>query len=145
MLPLMRLSLPLLAAFALSSCAHAANETEPEAMSQPPPPVVRTPLLTAVLEGAPTVERVEVKRVELGPNLASGAHLHPCPVVGVVTEGSVYFQIDGEPARVLHPGDAFYEPANVRVLHFDAQGQGATFLANYLLQSPDQELIRMLE
>jgi quercetin dioxygenase-like cupin family protein len=115
----------------------------------PPPqalaPVARTSLLTAVIEGAKTVERVEVKRIDMPPNLPSGLHLHPCPVVGVITEGSILFQVEGQPARVLKPGDAFFEPANTRVPHFDAQEQGASFVAYYLLGANETELIKMLE
>jgi quercetin dioxygenase-like cupin family protein len=107
-------------------------------------PVVRTPLLTASLAGAGAVERVEVMQIRMSPGLASGLHLHPCPVVGVVTEGSVLFQVEGREARVLEPGDAFYEPANVNVPHFDALEHGATFVAHYLLAPGEHELIRML-
>lgn len=109
------------------------------------PPVARTDLLTATLEGTKPVQRVEVKRVEMPPNLPSGLHLHPCDVVGVILAGSVYFQVEGEEARVLKPGDAFFEPANARVPHFDAQGQGATFIAHYLLGAGEHELLKMLE
>ncbi|HET8655941.1 MAG TPA: cupin domain-containing protein [Longimicrobiaceae bacterium] len=110
----------------------------------PTDPVVRTPLLTAGLAGSMTVERVEVMRIRMSPGLASGLHLHPCPVVGVITEGSVLFQVEGQEERVLRPGDAFYEPANVNVPHFDALEQGATFIAHYLLAPGEHELIRML-
>ena len=52
--------------------------------------------------------------------------------------GSVVYQIDGQPAQVLHPGDVFYEPEGARIARFDAQDDGVTFLAYFLL-SPDQE------
>lgn len=123
-------------ASSLTACVHAP--------AQPVAPVTRTALLTAPLEGRPGVERVEVRRIELAPGLASGTHLHPCPVVGFVTAGTVYFQLEGEAPRVLGAGEAFFEPANARVLNFDAQAEGATFVAHYLVASPDQELIRML-
>jgi NAD(P)H-dependent FMN reductase/quercetin dioxygenase-like cupin family protein len=111
----------------------------------PDDPVVRTPLLTASIAGTKTVERVEVKRIRMEPGLASGLHLHPCPVIGIVTEGSVLFHVKGEEARVLRPGDAFFEPANVEVPHFDALERGATFVAHYLLGPGESELIRMLD
>lgn len=101
-----------------------------EGSSQVASSVVRTALLTAVIEGSKVVERVEIKRIDMPPRLASGLHLHPCPVVGIVTKGS---------------GDAFFEPANVRVPHFDAQEEGASFVAYYLLAANESELIRMLE
>jgi len=34
---------------------------------------------------------------------------------------------------VLRAGDDFFEPANTRIPHFDAQEQGASFVAHYLL------------
>jgi hypothetical protein len=59
-------------------------------------PVVRTQLLTAQLDSPKTVECIEIRRVDMLPNIASGPHLHPCPVVGMILEGSVLFQIEGE-------------------------------------------------
>ena len=107
--------------------------------------VIRIPLLTATIDGAKPVARVEVKRIELAPGQRSGLHLHPCPVVGVLTRGAIFFQVDGAPGRILQAGDAFYEPANTRVPHFDARDDGATFVAHYLLGPDKKELITMLE
>ena len=106
--------------------------------------VVRDPLLSAALGGS-TIERVETVRVDLPPNLATGLHLHPCDVVGIVVRGSVRFQIEGYPERVLNAGDAFHEPAGRRIPHFDALGDGASFVAHYLLPPGEHELLRMLE
>ena len=78
------------------------------------------------------------------PGRASGAHLHPCPVVGVVVRGTVLFQLEGEPPRVLQAGAAFHEPANARVAHFDAGIDGAIFVAQYLLGPTDHTLVTML-
>lgn len=121
------------------------SSTHDPSQSQAPPPVVRTTLLTAVIEGSKAVERVEIRRIDMASNLASGLHLHPCPVVGLVTAGSIFFQLEGEAARVLQAGDAFFEPANVRVPHFDAQEHGASFVAYYLLGAHEHTLIEMLE
>lgn len=130
--------------FAFTRCfpmLRKVDSSETEAAS----PVVRTALMTATIEGSKAVERVEIKRIQMAPNLAGGLHLHPCPVVGMITEGSVYFQVEGEAARVLNAGDAFFEPANVRVPHFDAREEGASFVAYYLLGANESELIKMLE
>jgi quercetin dioxygenase-like cupin family protein len=108
-------------------------------------PVVRIQLLTAQLNSPKIVEHIEIRRVDMAPNIASGLHLHPCPVVGMILEGSVLFQVDGELARVMHTGDAFYEPANVRIPHFDALEEGASFVAHYLLSPGETETIQMLE
>jgi len=120
---------------------------EPEHKSNPPAaqPVVRTPLLTAGIAGLKTVERVEIHRIKLAPNVQVGLHMHPCPVVGIVTHGSILFEVAGQPPRVLHAGDAFFEPANTNIPHFDAQQDGATFVAHYLLGPAETELIRILD
>lgn len=106
--------------------------------------IIRTPLLTAVIDGTKTVERIEVKRIDFSPRQQTGLHLHPCPVVGFITKGSIFFQLEGQPAKVLKAGDAFFEPANTRVLHFDAQEQSASFVAYYLLGPGEHKLIQML-
>lgn len=81
----------------------------------------------------------------MGPKQKAPLHLHPSPVVGVVTEGVIAYQIEGEPVQYLKAGDAFYEPANVRVARFDNDGeQPAKFTAFYLLGKDEHELIRML-
>lgn len=108
------------------------------------PTVIRTLLLTAAMVGGTHVERVEIHRIELAPRQRTGLHLHRCPVVGVVMRGSIFFALDGEPGRVLEAGDAFYEPADTHVLHFDARDEGATFVAYYLLGPGEHELITML-
>jgi quercetin dioxygenase-like cupin family protein len=64
--------------------------------------------------------------------------VHNGPVFGNIVTGSVVYQIDGQPAVVLRPGDVFYEPEGARIARFDAQEAGATFLAYFLL-SPGQE------
>jgi quercetin dioxygenase-like cupin family protein len=68
-------------------------------------------------------------------------------VVGYIANGAVHFQIEGEPAQTLREGDAFYEPADVTILHFDnpSEREPLTFIAYYLLGSGEDELIRMLE
>ena len=65
--------------------------------------------------------------------------------MGVVTEGTIAFQIEGETVQYLNAGDAFYEPANVRVAHFDNDGDTPVkFIAFYLLGRNENELIRIL-
>ena len=106
----------------------------------------REDLLTAVLTRGGLTARVEIKRVELMPAQATGRHQHPCPVVGYVAAGSIKFQIDGEPIRRLQTGDAFFEPRDARINHFDNESadEPAVFIAFYLLDEHEHRLIEML-
>jgi quercetin dioxygenase-like cupin family protein len=111
------------------------------------PNIQRKALLTAALEQAKSVERIEIQQIELGPGQTVGLHRHPCPVVGYVAAGVIDYQIEGEPAQRLQAGSAFYEPAEVPVARFDnaSTTKPATFVAFYLLDSGQHELIQMLE
>lgn len=129
--------LTLLAGLVLSLSAHAQENSAPS--------VSRKDLLSAFITPHQPLAKIEIKEVVLAPKLRAPLHLHPCPVIGVVEEGSIAFQIEGQQVQWLKTGDAFYEPANVRIARFDNEGViPAKFVAVYLLDSNDQELIRLL-
>jgi quercetin dioxygenase-like cupin family protein len=109
--------------------------------------IVRKPSLTAILDPAKLTSRIEVKEIEFKPSQATGLHLHPCPVTGYIVKGTVFFQVEGEAVKTLKAGDAFFEPANARILRFDntSATEPMTFIAFYLLGKDEGELIRMLE
>lgn len=72
--------------------------------------------------------------------------MHPCPTIGVVTEGEIVFQIEGEQAKHLKIGDAFYEPADIRVAKFNNEGAvPAKFFVFYLLGEGETDTVRILE
>ena len=107
--------------------------------------VTRKALLTATITPEISISSVEIKEVTMGPKQKVPLHLHPCPVVGIITEGTIAFQIEGEAVQYLEAGDAFYEPANVRVARFDNDREKpATFTVFYMLGKDEHELIRML-
>lgn len=107
--------------------------------------LIRKALLTATLGPEERVANIEIKEITMGPSMQAPLHLHPCPVVGVITEGSISFQIEGQAVQNLQIGDAFYEPANVRIAQFNNDGQtAAKFVAFYLLAKNEHELIRLL-
>jgi quercetin dioxygenase-like cupin family protein len=107
--------------------------------------VLRKDLLSAMITSAKTISRIEIKEVTMGPKVIAPLHLHPCPVVGVIIEGTISFQIEGENVQYLKTDDAFYEPADERVARFDNDGEiPAKFAAFYLLGKDENELIRML-
>jgi quercetin dioxygenase-like cupin family protein len=117
----------------------------PSQMPDTLPPVARKPILSAMIEGTKNVQRIEGTEIRLAANQRVGVHLHPCPVAGLIVTGSIVFQIDGQPEHTLKPGDAFFEPANTRILRFDAGDEPATFVAFYLLGTNDHDLIKMIK
>lgn len=128
--------------FAMLFCGIA-NAQEP---ARPvPSAVVRKELLKAVMDSEKSVASVEIKEVTIAPGYKIPLHLHPCPTVGLVTEGTIAFQIEGKPVQHLKAGDAFYEPADVRVARFDNEGGApAKFVVFYLLGKDDKEVFRLL-
>ena len=81
----------------------------------------------------------------MGPKQKAPLHLHPCPTFGVITEGIITFQIEGEPVQFLNKGDAFYEPAFIPVARFDNDGDTpAKFVVNYLLAKDEHETVQIL-
>lgn len=107
--------------------------------------IVRKPLLTALL-GERRVTRVEVREITFKPGQRTPRHLHPCPVVGYIADGTALFQCEDEAEpQLLKAGGAFYEPADKVVIHFDNASERETmrFIAYYLLDG-EQQLIELL-
>lgn len=110
------------------------------------PSVTRKMLLEATIDPEKAVAVVEIQEVTMGPRQKAPLHLHPCPTLGVVTEGAIEFQIEGQPVQHLKAGEAFYEPANVRVARFDNDADTpARFVVHYLLSKDERETVRLLE
>jgi quercetin dioxygenase-like cupin family protein len=104
----------------------------------PEQPITRTVLLDARLPQAKTTDRVEIRQIRILPGHAGGRHVHNGPVVGSIVEGSAVYQIEGAEESVLTVGDVFFEPEGVKIARFDAQEDGVTFLAYFLL-GPGEE------
>jgi quercetin dioxygenase-like cupin family protein len=94
----------------------------------------------------PAVRLVRGSRIRLAPGQPTGVHFHQASVVGIVTEGAIRFQPEGEPMRVLRAGDCFFEPANHVISHFDnaSDCEPAVFMAFYLTDDPTRPLIESL-
>ena len=101
-------------------------------------PITRTVVSDIRLPAVKATDRVQVRQIRILPSQPAGLHVHNGPVFGSIVAGSVVYQIEGQPASVLRPGDVFYEPEGERIARFDAQDDGVTFLAYFLL-SPGQE------
>ena len=110
------------------------------------PPVTRKTLLKATIDPEKAIAIVDIQEVTMGPKQKAPLHLHPCPTLGVITEGSIAFQIEGQSVQHLKVGDAFYEPVNVRVARFDNDGDTpAKFVVHYLLSKDEHETVRILD
>jgi quercetin dioxygenase-like cupin family protein len=109
-------------------------------------PIIRKDLFTAVIEGKIPVAKIEIQEIAMDVGVDAPLHSHPCPTVGVVIEGTIVFEIEGEQSQHLQVGDVFYEPADVRVSKFNNGGDTpAKFVAFYLLGEDDNETVRILE
>ena len=104
-----------------------------EARAEEAPPMSRVIVLDQKLPETLATQRVEIRRITIAPGYAAGLHIHNGPVFGSIETGSAVYQIEGEPAVVLRPGDVFHEPEGVRIARFDAQRDGVTFLGYFLL------------
>ena len=102
--------------------------------------------LLQVLLTRQTLSQIDIKQVTLPVGQAAPKHIHPCPVVGYVASGSVLFQIEGEEKRVIQQGEAFYEPKDKVILHFDNNSpqEPLTFIAFYLKEA-DEALIKLVK
>jgi quercetin dioxygenase-like cupin family protein len=105
--------------------------------------VTREHLLTGDLTA--DADRVEMHQITLPAGQVAGRHTHPGGVAGYVAAGLIVFQLDGQPARELRAGDAFFEPPGATVLRFDnaSTNEQATFIACYPVTG-DQPLIQPL-
>ena len=77
--------------------------------------------------------KATIVEVRYGPGGSSPAHSHPCAVIGYVVEGELRNQVQGEPARVYHAGESFYEaPNGVHAVSANAsQTDSVRFLAYF--------------
>jgi quercetin dioxygenase-like cupin family protein len=101
-------------------------------------PITRAVLLDVRLPAVKETDRVEIREIRILPGQPAGLHVHNGPVVGSILKGSAVYQIAGQPTAVLRVGDVFYEPEGEHIARFDAEDDGVTFLAYFLL-SPGQE------
>lgn len=58
------------------------------------PPVNRRALLSAWVDPEKAVSHVEEQEIRMMPGAKAPLHLHPCPTLGVITEGCITFQIE---------------------------------------------------
>lgn len=77
---------------------------------------------------------VSVVEVTYGPGESTPPHRHLCPVIGYVADGSLRFQVSGQPETVYRAGESFYEaPNSEHVVSANASAsESVTFVAFFL-------------
>lgn len=88
------------------------------------------------------VKSTEIQEITMAAGQGAPEHLHPCPVLGIINSGEAVFQIEGKEKVMLHEGDAFYEPKNVKILHFDnaSAEKPLVFTAIYLKKGNEENI-----
>ncbi|WP_431609941.1 cupin domain-containing protein [Chryseobacterium sp. 'Rf worker isolate 10'] len=88
------------------------------------------------------VKSTEIQEITMAAGQGAPEHLHPCPVLGIINSGEAVFQIEGQQKVILHEGDAFYEPKNVKILHFDnaSAEKPLVFTAIYLKEGNEENI-----
>ncbi|KAA2223531.1 cupin domain-containing protein [Chryseobacterium sediminis] len=102
--------------------------------------ISRKELLKTVLDQS--VKSAEIQEITMAAGQGAPKHLHPCPVLGIIKSGEAVFQIEGQEKVILHTGDAFYEPKNVNILHFDnaSAEKPLIFTAIYLKEGSEENI-----
>ncbi len=92
------------------------------------------------------VSSVEAKQITMSVNAKAPRHMHPCPVAGYIISGKVLYQSEGNEAIILNSGDAFFEPKNKTILHFDniSENKPLVFIVFYMKEDKEPN-IQILE
>lgn len=88
------------------------------------------------------VKSTEIQEITMAAGQGAPKHLHLCPVLGIINSGEAVFQIEGQERVILHQGDAFYEPKNTNILHFDnaSAEKPLIFTAIYLKEGSEENI-----
>jgi quercetin dioxygenase-like cupin family protein len=82
---------------------------------------------------APGHEMVQA-RVDLGPEAPVVKHTHPGEEIIYILEGSLEYQLDGQPTRTYNAGDALTVPARVVHAVRNVGSGNAAELATYVVE-----------
>ncbi len=85
-------------------------------------------------------------------NLAPGSpgtppHRHSGPVFGYMLEGEMVFELEGDPERILHAGESFWEPGG-DVIHYQAANHlsgGWTRFVVVMLGVPGEPMLTLVD
>jgi quercetin dioxygenase-like cupin family protein len=73
-------------------------------------------------------------RVDIGPEAPLVKHTHPGEEIIYILEGSLEYQIEGQPLKTVHAGDALTVPAGVIHAVRNAGSGNAAELATYVVE-----------
>ena len=96
------------------------------------PGIKRTDALRHDL-GVPGREVIQV-RVDFDPGVAFGKHSHPGAEVAYVLEGTLQYQLEGEPPVTLKTGEALFIPAGTIHAAKNVGTGNAAELATYIVE-----------
>ena len=104
-----------------------------DAMTQTaqPPGINRTDVLRHDL-GVPGREVIQV-RVDFAPGVAFGRHSHPGAEIAYVLEGTLEYELEGQPPVTLKVGESLFIPAGVIHAARNVGTGNAAELATYLV------------
>jgi quercetin dioxygenase-like cupin family protein len=88
------------------------------------------PVLKQAIPEAPG-KNVLIATVTFAPGQDSQPHMHPGSIFAYVTQGHIESQLEGSPARVYGPGEAWYEPPGAH--HIVARNASKTESAQILV------------
>jgi quercetin dioxygenase-like cupin family protein len=74
-------------------------------------------------------------RVDIGPGVESGRHMHPGEEFGYVLEGTLELEIDGRALQTLKAGDVFFVPAGLVHNGRNIGSVKTTFIGTYVVES----------
>ncbi|MFI6099392.1 cupin domain-containing protein [Lentzea sp. NPDC051213] len=86
-------------------------------------------------------------KITLPPGSPGGpAHRHSGPAYGYVIKGAIVFEVEGEPERVIHEGEAFSEPGGDKIHYQTANHLGDTesVLTATTFVAPGQPLLTVV-
>ena len=74
-------------------------------------------------------------RVEIGPGVESGRHVHPGEEFGYVLEGALELEIDGRAPQTFRTGEVFFIPAGVVHNGRNTGSVKTTLIGTYVVES----------
>ena len=118
------------------------DHSHPSGAVQQAPGLWRTDLQHQELS-VPGREMVQA-RVDIGPEAPLVKHTHPGEEIIYILEGSLEYQVEGQPTRTFHAGEALTVPAGVVHAVRNAGSGNAAELATYVVEK-GKPLITLVE